>query len=1318
MLSPSRTGSHRLSTSPPPASFPRRQSLPHAPPHRPSTLLIPATQYPPHPHCLGIPLRFHLVHHDLKVHGYQMYAVEKWIVERNRPVTVLAVYTGDPSHKARPSSLLTQTLPTPSPDLSPSEARAEWDKALHHLRRDGARPKETPHGLLMATSLAHFRSDYTIVHIPDGNFLAVREQLYTNINLLRMGCSGRSALTLEDPSDATKSRFISTYHLPHSISSQPGPVTSTENLAPPITISRSHSHSHSASVLNFTPASKHTPEIAASPPSSVSKANTNAGLGPPSTVASSSTSATVSKGKTTKDNTLFIATVLELVKLIQAGLTIFGMYGAVPGTTAVFPCFDGLLCDETVDGIRRWIIDVGEPCVGLEPMERIADPMFVAALLSLILTVRNKLAALGFSQLVPKDPFLHPHIFTCALTAYIQATNPPAAASNPAIALSHSPPTTHQHPYFLTPNASSSHSNPTTPSHSHHGHSSYGFGSPHFGGYMFPPYPHHLVPPPHPRAHPTPSPSQITPSTSGSSTSNSNPNSNTPPAAPSQVVLTRELVDAIGAAYDVKMRAPDGRVGGHGGRMRKALREKLRAGVDSDGDGGGAAGAGYERAGGAMSGGEGGGCGMGIVGGNRERERDSLGGVGMGVSSSGGQILSGIGSFASGLGLGVGAGSGSSATGAGALLEPTYDLAWLVKSVYGKEGKGRGRKAIGMGKERRGKERKSDAGDLLGVGYTHGYSGKEKDKDGSVGVSVRALWSGQVTSIVRLREWEIEKGKMGSSSSIAGRKRERVSIRERGALSDGDVDDALAATAKSETEEESDVAIQNGSFGGMWGEKVQKKIESWKGIARKRAHMSLDLSTPASRGYTNDSPGNKNAYASVADPLLTARPNLPRAGSMPLSPTLPPTTFGGGEADADDDDLLSSGQVSPIDNLRPSPFHLPHDGRSFESTSFTTHTNTDYERKVIEFNQKRPWGNRMPKNRVSSWADPISARGILDEDSSDLEGKVGPTKPRRRTRGDTIGSWLGAASVLSEEPEEAWEDGEREWFEEEGGYEGSSRRMEMFGRTRRRSFHDLNSLQGMRPLPIECMRVDVELSGQLLIMSRREQHLENVLACLQVLTSTLSNSNTLLREDYTAHLPFLSDLEARTQVISTIDAENAKADKTSQATHTLRYEAEQFRIFDLWHTATPARQKVLALREKVFGTGGRRLPAGVHGAHGPFNRLQWTLDGQERLVDHLGRTESEAEEEAPGIPYLGSQEEEEEDVVQHPGIKPMWLLRFFTSWGARWGAPTPSAAQSGENDMGKGTPEVNEKGHGNGSAAQEAMPGGKDESMPPASLSS
>jgi len=211
-------------------------------------------------------------------------------------------------------------------------------------------------------------------------------------------------------------------------------------------------------------------------------------------------------------------------------------------------------------------------------------------------------------------------------------------------------------------------------------------------------------------------------------------------------------------------------------------------------------------------------------------------------------------------------------------------------------------------------------------------------------------------------------------------------------------------------------------------------------------------------------------------------------------------------------------------------------------------------------------------------------------------------------------------------------------------------------------------------LPLERMRIDVGLSGQLLVMLRREEHLENVLACLHVITSSLSTTNASLHEDYHAHQQILSDLSARTQVIAQIEAERVKADTTTQERNTLRYESEQFRVDDLWHMASPPRQKVLDLREKVFGTGGRRLPTGVRGAHGRFNRVQWTLDGGERLVDLMGRTESEVEEEA-GLEARGisiALEEEEEGVVEHPGIKPMWLLRFFTT---RWSAKKEEPAK-------------------------------------------
>ena len=349
-------------------------------------LLLPKSTHTSANDYIGLPLNFQIVSNNILIPGYQLYAVEKRIVERNRPVSLLVVYTGDPTHTITLTSLV------PAPHLSQSDSLAQWDQAILHLRADGAKPKQTPHGVLMVTSLAHFRSDFTIVHIPDGNFLAVKGQLYTNINLLRMGCSGRSALALDDPSDTTKDRFISMYSLPETTQAQPLPNSSEHLPLPPLI----HSHSHSQQL----PTKSNSQQVALSRP--IRSHNR-------------STSSLPQKkeqfcGKT-KERTNFIATVLELVKLIQAGLAIFGMYDSNATPNLIL---DGLLCDVTVDGIRKWIAKVGGPCVGLEvfvfvyflslililsqPTERIADPMFVSALLSLILSTRNKLSHLGCSH--------------------------------------------------------------------------------------------------------------------------------------------------------------------------------------------------------------------------------------------------------------------------------------------------------------------------------------------------------------------------------------------------------------------------------------------------------------------------------------------------------------------------------------------------------------------------------------------------------------------------------------------------------------------------------------------------------------------------------------------------------------------------------------------------------------------------------------------------------------------------------------------------------------------------------------------------------
>lgn len=338
---------------------------------------------------IGRKSRLEIAEKRVELQGYQMYAVEKWIVERIRPVTVLIVYTGDSSHK------ITVTVLKPADCLTHQEGELELKLSVQHLRKDGARPKQTPLGILMVTSLANFRSDYTIVQIPDGDFLAVQERLYCNINLLRMGCSGRSAVTLEEPSETTEDRFKSLYFIPDT----PSATHPFRSKSPPNSRAQTRTFSHSPSPLIVIP------DTLSSSSSHVQTLYTGA---PPQHSTASLTA------QQSQRHPHFAAIVLELVKLIQAALSVCGMF---PLTT--LPMLDGLLCDVTIDGLQKWMVEVGENFPGIETTERIADPSAVAALLSFVLSARNKLASLA--QAVPKDPFLHPHVLITCISACAQA---------------------------------------------------------------------------------------------------------------------------------------------------------------------------------------------------------------------------------------------------------------------------------------------------------------------------------------------------------------------------------------------------------------------------------------------------------------------------------------------------------------------------------------------------------------------------------------------------------------------------------------------------------------------------------------------------------------------------------------------------------------------------------------------------------------------------------------------------------------------------------------------------------------------------------
>ena len=231
------------------------------------------------------------------------------------------------------------------------------------------------------------------------------------------------------------------------------------------------------------------------------------------------------------------------------------------------------------------------------------------------------------------------------------------------------------------------------------------------------------------------------------------------------------------------------------------------------------------------------------------------------AGGTGQQLLSGIGSLASGLGL-----SGGSSTGASGLLEPTSDLGTLVRVLS---------------------------------------AGQEALQRGTSG-SLKVLWSGKVGAVVKMRERKREK-----QSEVGKEGREKTFMSAKGGpYSDGD------SPCHSDEDE-------NG-FGMPWSGRMQKRIENWTKydlivlfpVARLLTSQCR-LSRPK-KGSHDMSRAGMNANGRLLAPALSNNsPSSSSAGhghcvahgASLTSPTLPPVQ----SRDAlDDDELLSSGQVSPI----------------------------------------------------------------------------------------------------------------------------------------------------------------------------------------------------------------------------------------------------------------------------------------------------------------------------------------------------------------------------------------------------------------------
>ncbi|QRV87616.1 reovirus sigma C capsid domain protein [Ceratobasidium sp. AG-Ba] len=176
--------------------------------------LLSAIRPSPEPHHPLLFDKFHVFEDNKRLAGFQCYAVEKWLVERdphNYPLTTITTLTNDNN------DVINAVVLAPSSAQSPAAAEEELQEVIYQLKRNGARPHETVDGIIMLTSLNSFRGDLNLIHIPDGDCNAHRCQLFTNINLARMGCAGRSAPSLEVAPASTQNKFLVQYAIPASV---------------------------------------------------------------------------------------------------------------------------------------------------------------------------------------------------------------------------------------------------------------------------------------------------------------------------------------------------------------------------------------------------------------------------------------------------------------------------------------------------------------------------------------------------------------------------------------------------------------------------------------------------------------------------------------------------------------------------------------------------------------------------------------------------------------------------------------------------------------------------------------------------------------------------------------------------------------------------------------------------------------------------------------------------------------------------------------------------------------------------------------------
>lgn len=153
-----------------------------------------------------------VVERKAELKEYELYLVEQWACSRQSPTLVIVTYTGDANH-----GVAVGVLSVPADEKAWSSRLRVYFKAIHQYH---ARPRNTDLGELMVTNLSSFPSALTVISVPGGNIRNQRRTFIVNENLKRLGCSGRSGITLSEPIPAAVAKFRQLYKTSDKVSTE------------------------------------------------------------------------------------------------------------------------------------------------------------------------------------------------------------------------------------------------------------------------------------------------------------------------------------------------------------------------------------------------------------------------------------------------------------------------------------------------------------------------------------------------------------------------------------------------------------------------------------------------------------------------------------------------------------------------------------------------------------------------------------------------------------------------------------------------------------------------------------------------------------------------------------------------------------------------------------------------------------------------------------------------------------------------------------------------------------------------------------------